>query len=102
MDLTQFEQTDNVSASLSNPLQAPASTKLEEASVSLRPAGTTGLWYPGRVPPHEHKSGDDLNVYCHSLGLGSYANLNKPPTQPAPPSLVGPSRELSRGINFRS
>lgn len=51
---------------------------------SIRLAGTSGPWNPTRQPPQMIKSGDQVNLYCHSMGLGPYANVSRPPTYASP------------------
>lgn len=47
---------------------------------SFRLAGAAGLWKKHDTqPPEILKSGDQVNIYCHSLGIGPYANIEKPP-----------------------
>jgi hypothetical protein len=52
---------------------------------SLRLAGAAGQWSPSRKILL--KSGDKVDLYCHSIGLGPYLNPNMPPTC-ASPALV--------------
>ena len=59
----------------------------------------TGPWNPTRQPPFVIKSGDQVRLYCHSLGLGPFGNIHKPPhyacpallprAVPEPPLLLG-------------
>lgn len=47
---------------------------------SFRLAGAAGRWKKyDTQPPEILKSGDQVNIYCHSLGIGPYANIEKPP-----------------------
>ncbi len=48
---------------------------------SFRLAGTTGRWNPLREPPRVIQSGDQVNIYCHSVGVGPYASASKPPAE---------------------
>src|ERR1700742_2586711 len=48
---------------------------------SLRPSQRVGVWRPQTALVKEDgiQSGDPVNLYCHSLGLGPFATLMKPP-----------------------
>lgn len=48
---------------------------------SFRLAGTTGRWNPARDPPRFIQSGDQANIYCHSVGLGPYRHISSPPAE---------------------
>ena len=51
---------------------------------SFRLVGTTGKWNPSRKPPLVLKSGDSVNIYCHSVGVGPYGSIVKPPAEASP------------------
>lgn len=51
---------------------------------SFRLAGTTAKWNPVREPPPIIHSGDQVNLYCHSVGVGPYASTSKPPAEASP------------------
>jgi hypothetical protein len=51
---------------------------------SFRPAGTTGRWNPSRKPPRVIQSGEQVNIYCHSVGVGPYGSISKPPAEASP------------------
>jgi hypothetical protein len=51
---------------------------------SFRLAGSTGKWNPSRKPPSVIKSGDQVNIYCHSVGVGPYGSISKPPAEASP------------------
>lgn len=51
---------------------------------SFRPAGTTGKWNPSRKPPRVIQSGEQVNIYCHSVGVGPYGSISKPPAEASP------------------
>ena len=52
---------------------------------SLRLAGQRGSWRGGPGQPFETiQSGDHVNIYCHSLGVGPYARDKYPPTHGVP------------------
>lgn len=62
---------------------------------SIRISGQSGPWQPNS-PIHagQIKSGDTVNLYCHSVGLGPFANDSRPPAC-ASPALIAPgSHEL--------
>lgn len=51
---------------------------------SFRIAGTTGKWNPSRHPPRIIRSGDQVNIYCHSVGVGPYGSISSPPAEASP------------------
>jgi len=52
---------------------------------SFRLAGSGGQWKKYDTQPLETlKSGDQVNIYCHSLGVGPYANIESPPRRATP------------------
>ena len=51
---------------------------------SFRPAGTTGKWNPLRKPSRVIQSGEQVNIYCHSVGVGPYGSISKPPAEASP------------------
>ena len=60
---------------------------------SFRPAGTTGKWNPSRKPPRVIQSGEQVNIYCHSVGVGPYGSISKPPAEASPVMYTEPSRD---------
>ncbi|OCT47236.1 hypothetical protein CLCR_02283 [Cladophialophora carrionii] len=47
---------------------------------SIRLAGQGGWWRKYNQQPFETiQSGDKVNIYCHSVGVGPYANIEHPP-----------------------
>jgi hypothetical protein len=51
---------------------------------SFRLAGSSGPWLPKVDSPHVLSSGEEVNLYCHSLELGPYRDLKRPPTHASP------------------
>ena len=61
---------------------------------SFRLAGSTGKWNPLREPPRVIQSGDQINLYCHSVGVGPYASISKPPAEASPVVYAKQSKTL--------
>ncbi|ETI25420.1 hypothetical protein G647_02193 [Cladophialophora carrionii CBS 160.54] len=58
---------------------------------SIRLAGQEGCWRKYNQQPFETiQSGDKVNLYCHSVGVGPYANIEHPP-EIATPVLYSPT-----------
>ena len=62
---------------------------------SLRRARQSGAWDPRPLKPKEIKSGEQVQLFCHSLGLGPFANLDRPP------SFASPAKKLHKGDSIR-
>jgi hypothetical protein len=63
---------------------------------SFRLAGSGGHWKKYDTQPLETlKSGDQVNVYCHSLGVGPYANIENPPRRATPIQYSSISRKIA-------
>jgi hypothetical protein len=56
---------------------------------SFRRAGATGKWNPSMNPLQILKSGDSVNLYCHSVGVGPYGSILKPPAEASPVKYTG-------------
>jgi hypothetical protein len=67
-------------------------SKLKQVTrFSIRLAGQADRWRKYNEQPFETiQSGDKINLYCHSLGVGPYANIEDPPAF-ATPILYSPS-----------
>lgn len=50
---------------------------------SFRRHGEEGAWKP-QLPGQVIKSGESVNLYCHSVGLGPFSDINSPPAEAAP------------------
>jgi hypothetical protein len=59
---------------------------------SFRRLGEKGAWKP-QLPGQVIKSGESVNLYCHSVGLGPYSDVNSPPAE-ASPVCVTPNGKL--------
>ena len=46
---------------------------------SFRLAGTRGRWKPTQGSLPVIKSGDQVGLFCHSMGPGPFANVQRPP-----------------------
>ncbi|KAK5048993.1 hypothetical protein LTR84_005415 [Exophiala bonariae] len=46
---------------------------------SFRRTTSSGRWTPNQ-PDSEIKDGDQVNLFCHSIGLGSYVDYDRPPS----------------------
>jgi hypothetical protein len=63
---------------------------------SFRLAGSGGQWKRYDAQPLETlKSGDQVNIYCHSLGVGSYANIENPPRRATPIQYSAANRKIA-------
>jgi hypothetical protein len=51
---------------------------------SIRPAKSIGPWEPDQRSTGYIRSGDDVCLFSHSLGVGPFANLQKPPKMALP------------------
>jgi hypothetical protein len=48
---------------------------------SFRKHGKEGAWQP--FPGQAIESGENVNLYCHSVGLGPFSDINSPPAEAA-------------------
>jgi hypothetical protein len=63
---------------------------------SFRLAGELGPWKKhDKQPLQELESGNQVNIYCHSLGVGPYANIENPPTLAVPIRYSAEERKLA-------
>jgi hypothetical protein len=65
-------------------LKPPGIAPGDDNRFSIRMAGTAGKWNPSRNPPQVIHSGDQINLYCHSVGVGPYGSLSASPDEASP------------------
>ena len=63
---------------------------------SFRRPGRKGRWQPSSAPLH---NGDEVYLYCHSLGLGPYPNIEAPPDKASQAFCKQDSDEIRFGLN---
>lgn len=62
-------------------------TNVGNCRFSLRSVTRSGAWKPNLADKDALISdGDEVHLYCHSLGLGPYASLQRPPSFATPAS----------------
>lgn len=76
--------TGSIFVSLDGCLSPPEVVSQRANRFSFRLAGTTGRWNPTRDPPRFIQSGDQVNIYCHSVGLGPYRHVSSPLVEASP------------------
>ena len=67
---------------------------------SLRKLGQSDAWNPKPITPESIRSGDYVQLFCHSLGLGPFANVNRPPVTASPAHFRDPCDGDFRELAF--